>query len=74
MKLRLLRKHSFSSMAVANYKVGFIGLGNMGASMASNLLKVYSQLHVYDINKESVSKLVTLGAKAASSPCDIANE
>lgn len=53
-------------------RIGFIGLGNMGASMASNLLKTHPNLLVYDIVPENVSKLVNLGAKAASSPVHLA--
>lgn len=55
-------------------RVGFIGLGNMGASMATNLLKTYPNLLVYDIVPENVSKLVSLGATAASSPSSLAKE
>ena len=37
-------------------KVGFIGLGTMGASMASNLQKAQVKLVVHDINKASAKQ------------------
>lgn len=41
--------------------IGFIGLGNMGAHMARNLMKKGHELIVYDINSKSVSELVKAG-------------
>lgn len=57
--------------------VGFIGLGNMGNSMARNLLKNpevggKASVYVYDINKDSVNKLVSEGAVGAKSVADLA--
>jgi 3-hydroxyisobutyrate dehydrogenase-like beta-hydroxyacid dehydrogenase len=59
-----------------NRKVGFIGLGNMGAGMAENLLDECPDLLVHDIVPENVQKLVQCGATAATaqtiaSTCDI---
>ena len=34
--------------------IGFIGLGNMGAPMAHNLLKAGHQLSVFDLNAAAV--------------------
>jgi 3-hydroxyisobutyrate dehydrogenase len=48
-------------------KVGFIGLGNMGAGMALNLRKAGYDLVVYDIHKESAQPLVEAGASLAES-------
>ena len=47
-------------------KIAFIGLGNMGAPMAQNLVKAGYDLTVFDLMPESVGKLVAAGAKAAS--------
>jgi len=44
--------------------IGFIGLGNMGAHMARNLIKKGHQLNVYDLNAKSVAELVKAGAKS----------
>jgi 4-hydroxybutyrate dehydrogenase / sulfolactaldehyde 3-reductase len=52
--------------------IAFIGLGQMGAPMASNLLKQGHQLHVYDVNPEAVKTLVAKGAHAASTPANAA--
>jgi 3-hydroxyisobutyrate dehydrogenase len=49
-------------------KIGFIGLGNMGAPMAHNLLKAGHALNVFDLNAQAVQALVDAGAKAAGSP------
>ena len=47
--------------------VGFIGLGNMGNPMASNVLKNGYALTVFDKNAKAMQNLVEAGAKAASS-------
>jgi 3-hydroxyisobutyrate dehydrogenase len=49
-------------------KIGFIGLGNMGAPMAHNLLKGGHSLNVFDLNAQVVQELVDAGAKATESP------
>ena len=51
-------------------KVGFIGLGHMGAGMAANLLKVGHQLTVYNRTPAKVEPLVAQGAKAAAGIAD----
>jgi 3-hydroxyisobutyrate dehydrogenase len=51
-------------------KIGFIGLGNMGAPMARNLLKADHRLVVFDVVREAVEKLGAVGAVAATSPKD----
>lgn len=53
-------------------KIGFIGLGIMGRPMAKNLMKAGYKLVVYDINKEPVRELVSLGAEEGFSPKDVA--
>jgi 4-hydroxybutyrate dehydrogenase/sulfolactaldehyde 3-reductase len=46
--------------------IGFIGLGNMGRPMASNLVRKGSQVIVCDVNTEPVAALTGLGAKTGS--------
>ena len=53
-------------------KVGFIGLGVMGAPMAANILKGGHELTVYDRSAEAVARLVQAGAKAAANPREVA--
>ena len=55
-------------------RIGFIGLGNVGGSLASNLLKHGVDLMVRDLNEDLVAKFVALGAKAAKSPKDMAEQ
>jgi len=52
-------------------KVGFIGIGVMGAPMALNILKGGHELTVYDHSQQAVDKLVQAGAKAAKSPKEV---
>ncbi|MFP4890113.1 3-hydroxyisobutyrate dehydrogenase [Paraburkholderia sp. EG304] len=49
-------------------KIAFIGLGNMGAPMALNLLKAGHALNVFDLSAQAVRMLVDAGAQAAGSP------
>ncbi|XP_076298398.1 3-hydroxyisobutyrate dehydrogenase, mitochondrial isoform X2 [Lasioglossum baleicum] len=46
----------------------------MGGHMARNLLKKGHRLTVFDVNETAVSKLTEAGAKAASSPAEVAEE
>lgn len=41
--------------------IGFIGLGNMGAHMARNLIKRGHELIVYDVNTQAVKDLGKVG-------------
>jgi 2-hydroxy-3-oxopropionate reductase len=54
--------------------VGFIGLGVMGRPMAKNLLKAGYPLVVQSRSRGPVDDLVTLGARAAASPADVARQ
>jgi 3-hydroxyisobutyrate dehydrogenase-like beta-hydroxyacid dehydrogenase len=48
-------------------KIGFIGLGNMGAGMAASLLKAGHEVAVYNRTASKAEALVRLGAKAQAS-------
>jgi 3-hydroxyisobutyrate dehydrogenase len=48
-------------------KIAFIGLGNMGAPMARNLLKAGHALVVFDVAQHQVQALTAAGASAAVS-------
>tara|TARA_Y100000590_G_scaffold16250_1_gene19607 strand:- start:3938 stop:4843 length:906 start_codon:yes stop_codon:yes gene_type:complete len=52
--------------------IGFIGLGNMGYGMASNILKAKHSLIVHDLRSSVVDKLVYNGAKAAKDASEVA--
>lgn len=47
-------------------KIGFIGLGNMGAAMAANLIKSGKDVTVYNRTASKSEPLVALGAHAAT--------
>ena len=53
--------------------IGFIGLGKMGFPMARRLIEAKHQLVVFDTRQEAADKLVAMGAKAASSPKEVAD-
>ncbi len=55
-----------------NKKIGFIGLGQMGKWMASNLAKCEFDLSVFDINPQAMALLAEQGAAQATSPADLA--
>ncbi|HHX34138.1 MAG TPA: 3-hydroxyisobutyrate dehydrogenase [Gammaproteobacteria bacterium] len=47
--------------------IGFLGLGNMGGPMASNLLQAGYQLSVFDLSNSAVSELTEKGAQGCDS-------
>lgn len=47
--------------------IGFIGLGIMGESMCENIVKAGYNVTVFDLNKDQIKKLETMGAKGANS-------
>jgi 3-hydroxyisobutyrate dehydrogenase-like beta-hydroxyacid dehydrogenase len=54
-------------------KLGFIGLGAMGAPMAGNLLEADHELAVWNRSPERADPLVETGAYRADSPADAAS-
>jgi len=50
--------------------IGFIGLGNMGAAMARNLIKAGHSVTVYNRSHDKAEALVKDGAIVAGSPAD----
>ena len=55
-------------------KIGFIGLGNMGGPMASNLIKAGHDVCVFDLSTEAVSALESQGASKATVVSDVCRE
>ena len=55
-------------------RVGYIGLGIMGKSIARNLLKAGFPLVVHNRSRAAVDELVAEGAKAAFSPAEVAQQ
>jgi 3-hydroxyisobutyrate dehydrogenase len=53
-------------------KIGFIGLGMMGAGMASNLQKAGHELVVNDLTRQAASRHLNAGATWAESPKAVA--
>jgi 3-hydroxyisobutyrate dehydrogenase len=50
--------------------IGFIGLGNMGAPMAANLVKAGHRVNGYDVNAKVVQVLAAAGVQAADSAAE----
>jgi 2-hydroxy-3-oxopropionate reductase len=55
-------------------KVGYIGLGLMGKSIARNILKAGFSVVVHNRSRAAVDELVADGAKAANSPKEVAEQ
>src|SRR3990167_9525281 len=53
-------------------RIGFIGLGHMGAPMVANLLAYSFSVMVYDVVPTAVQALVQAGASAAASLSELA--
>ena len=53
-------------------KIGFIGVGNIGAPIAAQLLKAGHALTVHDLRREAAAGLLAAGAKWSDSPAEIA--
>ena len=55
-------------------QIGFIGLGNMGARMVTNLLNSNYEVIGYDINEEFVKQLLPRGLKKISNLNDMSKD
>src|SRR4030042_2229422 len=53
-------------------KIGYIGLGLMGKSIAHNILKTGFPLVVHNRSQAAVTELVNEGAHSAPSPAEVA--
>ncbi len=53
-------------------RVGFVGLGNMGGPMCTNLVRAGYEVVAFDLNEEALAIQVEAGAIAASSAADCA--
>ncbi|MAA74161.1 MAG: 3-hydroxyisobutyrate dehydrogenase [Salinisphaeraceae bacterium] len=54
-------------------KIGFIGLGNMGGPMASNLIKAGHDVTVFDLSEELMDAAVADGASKADTAAGVLN-
>ena len=52
--------------------IAFIGLGNMGAPMARNLLKAGHRVNLFDLNQSVLAELAEQGGQVCASPRDAA--
>jgi len=59
---------------MSNTRIGFIGLGNVGGSLAGNLLRQGVDLTVRDLNEALVARFVAEGAKRGESPRAVAEK
>ncbi|EHI12012.1 NAD(P)-dependent oxidoreductase [Mycolicibacterium thermoresistibile] len=57
---------------MSDLKLGYIGLGNMGAPMAKRLVDWPGGLIVYDVRTEAMTPLAEVGANLADSVADVA--
>ena len=61
-------------LPVAEMKIGFIGLGNVGGKLAGSLIRNGHKVVVRDLNDGLVSEFEALGAGRASSPKALAEQ
>jgi 3-hydroxyisobutyrate dehydrogenase len=57
---------------MTDLRIGFIGLGNVGSQLATNLLRHGVDLSVRDLDAQRVAALCARGARAAASPRELA--
>ncbi|NEW40346.1 NAD(P)-dependent oxidoreductase [Nocardia cyriacigeorgica] len=62
------------STATAGVRIGFIGLGSMGAPMAKQLLEWPGGLTVCDTRAEAIAPFVDAGAESATSAAELAEK
>ena len=60
------------SGALAGLRIGWIGVGRMGAPMSQRLLAQGAQLTVFDRDAARMQPLLAAGAEAAASPAELA--
>ena len=53
-------------------RIGFVGLGNVGAKLAGSVLRNAMALTVHDLDGERVADFVARGARSAGTPADLA--
>ena len=56
---------------MAEHRVGFIGVGNMGGRMARRLIEAGHDLAIYDPSAAAMQPLMELGARAFESPAAV---
>ena len=61
-------------MAATDHKLAFIGLGVMGAGMASRLAESGYDVTVYNRTRSKAEEVAEVGATVADSPADAARE
>ncbi len=62
-----------ASTGLRKHKIGWVGTGRMGFSMASRLLKAGCDLAVYNRTRAKAEPLSALGATVVDSPSDLAD-
>ncbi len=70
----MLEKRFKEQRVEKKYRVGYIGLGLMGKSMARNILRAGFSLVVHNRSRAAVNELVAEGAAAAYSPAEVAEQ
>jgi len=70
----MLKKETYFFFEELDFKIGFIGLGNMGGPMAANLLNAGFTLAVYDIDKGSMARVASKGGRVCSDPKEVASD
>src|SRR5262249_7057573 len=70
--LQRRRRADHPIMSDNDVKLGYIGLGNMGAPMAKRLVEWPGGVTVFDVRTEAMTPLAEAGAKLADGVADVA--
>ncbi|CAF2081006.1 unnamed protein product, partial [Rotaria magnacalcarata] len=60
--------------APATTRIGFIGIGVMGASMAGHLIKAGYKLNIFTRTASKADSLISLGASLLNTPLEVAQQ
>jgi 2-hydroxy-3-oxopropionate reductase len=64
-------KHAMGQ-SLSGYRIGFIGLGNMGMPMARHMKQAGAEMVVWNRSHQRLEAAVALGMQAANSPAEVA--
>ncbi|WP_337181822.1 NAD(P)-dependent oxidoreductase [Shinella sp.] len=72
-RLNTGRRPAFGSKHMSYSRIGFVGIGKMGAPMAGRLIAAGYDVIVHDLDARAVAELAGAGAKAAASAREVAD-
>ena len=65
---------SLKLVSPSSTRIGFIGIGVMGTSMAGHLIKAGYKLNIFTRTVSKANSLISLGASLLQTPCEVAQQ